>query len=100
MAEFEITCVRHDEKKVITHVGINGKLYSIKQILTAMENKDTFHTNQDTKKATVYRKKHSNTNNWFLTTEPDKTDVNNLDFLPPCPTYYTFANADLPTVNS
>jgi hypothetical protein len=91
MGDFQITCIRHDDKKVITHVGISGTIYTIQRILLAMEDKDTFFTYKDNKRATVYRKQHFLTYKWFLTTEPDTTDVNNLDFLPQCPSYYTYS---------
>jgi hypothetical protein len=91
MGDFQITCIRNDDRQVITHVGINGRIYSIQQILIAMENRDTFFTNKNGYRATVYRKQHFLTDVWFLTTEPDKTDINNLDFLPQCPSYYSYA---------
>jgi Protein of unknown function (DUF3892) len=84
MTEFEITCVRHDERGVITYVRINGKLYTVTQIINAITNRDTFHTNHNNKWARVHHRQHYLTKRWYLTTNPDDTSENNLDFLPNC----------------
>jgi len=83
MGNFQITCVVKDTKDNIMQVGINGKTYTIKEIQTAMNNGDTFFTMKDGQRATVYCKT-SPLGNLFLTTEPDGTTENNLDFLPRC----------------
>jgi hypothetical protein len=95
MSEFEITCVHHadsNEPGLITHVGINGKLYTIMDIVNAMTNYDTFHTFQDNRLARVQRRQHHTTRRWYLTTNPDDTRENNLDYLPVCPNDYRLYN--------
>jgi len=83
MSGFQITCVIKDSKDNIIQVGVNGKQYTIQEILNFMNNKETFFTMKGGYRATVYCKR-SSLGNLFLTTEPDGTTENNLDFLPRC----------------
>ena len=84
MIEYEITCVRKDDNGKITHVGFGGGTYEVSEVVERIKSRnDYFYTYKDGKKARVYRKQ-STLGNWFLTTDPDSTKENNLDFLPPC----------------
>jgi hypothetical protein len=84
MQEYYINCVRRDRYGIITHVGISGNLYEVTEVAQGLLNKQflayTFEYNQ---KAYVSPRKSIN-GNWFLTTTPDSTTENNLDFLPTC----------------
>ena len=87
MSEFEITCVRNDNiNNVITRVGVGtvGKEYPVIDIVQAMIKGDTFHTFKGGQRAKVYRNQHHVTGRWFLTTNPDDMNENDLDFLPIC----------------
>ena len=85
MADCWITCIVHDDKKVIIKVGIAGRLYTVQHIVNCINGKtDTFYTMAGGKRADVYAKKHPTSGRWFLTTKPDSLDENNLDFLPQC----------------
>lgn len=84
MQELYIECVRKDSYGVITHVGIGGTLYEVTEVVQGLLNRHyTVYTNKNNQKVYVYSKQSVN-GNWFLTTEPDSTRVNNLDFLPTC----------------
>lgn len=84
MAEHQITCVTQDNNGVITFVGIGGAKYSVQTVVNWLRNKTyAFYTYKKGYKAYVYPKQ-SLLGNWFLTTEPDSTMSNNLDFLPSC----------------
>lgn len=91
MPDFQIVCIRHDERDVITHVGINGTLYTITDIVNAMKGGDTFYTMEDWRLADVFPKRHHISQELFLTTDPDDTSANNLDFLDRCPSYYVYS---------
>ena len=83
MSEYQITCVVKDQG-VITHVGIVGVTYPVMEVVNWILSKQhTFFTNKNGYKAGVYAKQ-SEYGRWFLTTEPDSTRANNLDFLTPC----------------
>ena len=86
MGEYEIICIRHDSNKVITHVGLrNAGIHTLIRIVVRINNKiDTFYTNRGGKRANVHAKHRSDTGRWYLTTDPDSTNENNLDFLPYC----------------
>lgn len=84
MDEYQITCVTNDSYETITSVGISGKTYLVQTVVDwLLNNTYSFYTNKNGYKAYVYPKK-SVLGNWFLTTEPDSTKTNNLDFLPSC----------------
>lgn len=85
--ECRIVCVVHDNQGVITRVGLEGKImkYRIMEIIKMIEGrKDSFYTVEEGKKAKVYYKQNPKSGRWFLTTQPDKIEENNLDFLPEC----------------
>ena len=83
MQEYQISCVTQT-LGVITHVGINGTSYSVQDVVNWIVNRThAFYTYKNGYKATVYAKQ-SILGHWFLTTEPDSTRQNNLDFLPSC----------------
>lgn len=88
MTTFQITCIVDDSNKVITHVGL-GSTQSKITVQTAVDDLrsptgDRYYTMKDGKRADVYAKQHPSTGRWFLTTNPDDTRENNLDFLPKC----------------
>lgn len=85
MSEYQITCVTQSYG-TITHVGIgsNREQYKVQTVVNWINNRThTFYTYKGGYKARVYTKQ-SILGNWFLTTEPDSTKINNLDFLPSC----------------
>jgi len=85
MQEFQITCVRQNSLGNITHVGIGGTSYAVQTAVDWLRtNKYELFTYKNGYKAYVFPKP-SSLGNWFLTTEPDSTLENNLDFLPNCP---------------
>jgi Protein of unknown function (DUF3892) len=85
MTEFEIVCVIQDLQGIITHVGLNnGQVYPIMTIIDSMPH-HSYCTYGNWQKAVVFRKRHPTSGRWFLTTNPDDTRENNLDFLPKCP---------------
>ncbi len=84
MADLQITC-KQESKVGITHVGVqdNG-IQSISKVIAWIDREHTFYTLEDNKRAEVYKKRHSESKRWFLTTNPDDTNENNLGFLPTC----------------
>ena len=86
MGSYKIVCVRHDANNVITGVGLeDGSIRRIKEIIERINSEiDSFYTYRDGKHAKIYAKRGENTKKWYLTTEPDSTDENNMDFLPSC----------------
>ena len=84
MADLQITCIQESEGR-ITHVGVqdNG-IQSISKVIAWIDRGHTFYTLEDNKKASVYKKQHPESKRWFLTTNPDDTNENNLDFLSTC----------------
>ena len=85
MTEYQITCVVQDSNGIITSVGINGQTYTVITVVNWILNRThTFFTMKNGYRAQVYAKQHPTTKRWFLTTEPDGTRENNLDFLPHC----------------
>lgn len=84
MTDMQIHCVKQSNN-LITHVGIGSTQYTVEMVVGWIRNKiNNIYTFKYGQKATVYAKQSIN-GNWFLTTEPDSTKENNLDFLPPCP---------------
>ena len=85
MKEFEITCIVHDDKDVIVNVGVGEKVFSVQEVVGwIQEGRYGFYTNKDGKRVEVYVKEHPESRRLFLTTDPDDTKINNLDFLPYC----------------
>ncbi len=89
MGDYEITCIMHDANEVIIKVGVKVnsevKVYDVETAVYWLEKGDhTLYTYKDKKKAKVYHKQHQISKRWFLTTNPDDTKENNLDFLPQC----------------
>ena len=84
MADLQITCIQENEGR-ITHVGVqfNG-IQSISKVIAWIDRGNTFYTLENNKRAVVYKKQHSESKRWFLTTNPDDINENNLDFLPTC----------------
>ena len=88
MAEFQITCIVENSDKVITKVGygFSGYKLDVQTVVNDMRNPsgDRYYTMKGGQRATVYAKQHPTSGRWFLTTNPDDTRENNLDFLPKC----------------
>ena len=85
MDSLHISCVIKNDKGVITHVGINGRRYLVENAVYWLQNKKyTLYTIKNDNRAEVYALQHYLTHKWFLTTIPDNTLENNLDFLPTC----------------
>lgn len=86
MTEFQINCVRKDDRGVIWEVGINGKIFTVKSIVDYIHQNrnDRFYTMKYGQSVWVYPKQHPTSFRWFLTTQPDSIYENNLDFLPTC----------------
>ena len=86
MGDYEIVCKVHDSKKVITHVGIkNSKTYPVLTVVNWIRTKThSFYVNRGGHRVKVHARQRSDTKRWFLTTDPDGRDANNLDFLPDC----------------
>ncbi|TVP41908.1 DUF3892 domain-containing protein [Candidatus Nitrosocosmicus arcticus] len=87
MTDFQITCVRKDDRGVILEVGIaNSGIYQIVNVVNHIHQhpQDVFYTIRNNNPAKVYAKQHHVSKRWFLTTEPDSMYENNLDFLPLC----------------
>lgn len=84
MAEMQIHCVKQSDN-VITQVGIGSTQFTVEMVVNWIRNKvNDIYTLKNGQKVIVYAKQSVN-GNWFLTTEPDSTKENNLDFLPICP---------------
>jgi hypothetical protein len=82
---FEISCIVEDANKVITHIGVGANRWDVPGVVDDIRNnRYQYYTYKDRKKADVYAKQHPKTGRWFLTTDPDDTRENNLDFLPKC----------------
>lgn len=86
MAEYEITCVIFDQNHVISHVGLRGfNPEPILNVVTWITNRvHNFYTFKNGRRAEVDARYHQQTGKWYLTTLPDDTRLNNLDFLPQC----------------
>ncbi len=84
MADLQITCIRESEGR-ITHVGVqDNAIQPISIVIAWIDRGHTFYTLENNKRAEVYKKQHPETKRWFLTTNPDDINENNLDFLPTC----------------
>jgi len=84
VADLQINCKQESEVG-ITHVGVqdNG-IQSISKVIAWIDRGHTFYTLEDNKRAGVYKKQHPESKRWFLTTNPDDMNENNLGFLPTC----------------
>lgn len=83
MGEYEIRGVRQDTQNVIIEVVIANNLHPIMDVVNWIRNgTHSFFTNKHGYRADVYPKQHPLSKRWFLTTDPDNTRENNLDFLP------------------
>ena len=84
MDEFEITCVVKDENGIISHCGVKG--YGIQNIAIIekliSENACSFFIyDGETEKIIVYARTSPNGTS-FLTTDPNGSGTNRLNFLP------------------
>jgi hypothetical protein len=85
--ELEITCIVHDSREVIIRVGIGSSRtqYSVQEVVDWIRTeKYQLYTYKAGMKARVYARQHPTSGRWFLTTDPDSTLENNLDFLSHC----------------
>ena len=84
MANLLITCIQESEGR-ITHVEVqdNG-IQSISKVIAWIDRGHTFYALENYQRAVVYKKQHPESKRWFLTTNPDDRNENNLDFLPTC----------------
>lgn len=81
----EIKCVVQDNNGVITQVGVGNSRYTVQNIVDDIRNnRFQYYTSKAGKNVDVYAKQHPTSGRWFLTTDPDDTKENNLDFLPKC----------------
>ncbi|MGI0006616.1 MAG: DUF3892 domain-containing protein [Nitrosotalea sp.] len=87
MTELEIVCVIK-ENGVLTRVGIGNQTYSVQAVVEWLNSNPTnlCFTYKAGKKAYVEARFHATYQKWYLTTDPDDTKLNNLDFLKPCGT--------------
>jgi hypothetical protein len=86
MARHKIYCIvnNNSREKIITHVGIRGLIItSVPDVIKMMRKGEKFITRKNGRSADVYSKR-SPRGRKFLTTDPDDTRDNNLDFLPFC----------------
>lgn len=84
MSDLQITCKQKNDDR-ITHVGVQSNgIQPISTVITWINNGHTFYTKENNIRADVYVKQHPLSKRWFLTTEPDSVEENNLDFLNPC----------------
>lgn len=84
MSDWQIQCKQKNEGR-ITHVGGTFKdIQPISTIIRWMDEKHTFFTKEYGIRADVVKKQHPTSERWFLTTDPDSIEENNLDFLDEC----------------
>ena len=84
MTEYKITCVKQDNEK-ITHVKFDDRVREVSEVVEELQKeKYSLYTYKDKQKVSVEPKRSKVTGTWFLTTDPDSTKENNLEFLPPC----------------
>lgn len=85
MGDYRIHCIKHDSNKVITHVGVEDKVYTVREVWEWITNKiHTYYTEEGGVRAKVHPREHPETGHKYLTTDPDGHDENNLDFLRYC----------------
>jgi len=81
-----IYCKVHNNSReqIISHVGVKGSdIMSVGDVIILIGRGKRFYTRNNGKRVEVYKKRGRN-GRMFLTTNPDDTWQNNLDFLPPC----------------
>jgi len=84
VADLQITCIQKSEVG-ITHVGVqDNDIQSISKVIAWIDRGHTFYTLENYQRAIVHKKQHPESKRWFLTTNPDDTNENNLGFLPTC----------------
>ncbi len=84
MANLLITCKQESEGR-ITHVGVQfNDTQPISKVFLWIDRGNTFFTLENYQRAVIYKKQHPESKRWFLTTNPDDMNENNLDFLPTC----------------
>jgi len=84
VADLQITCIEESEGR-ITHVGVQfNDTHPISKVFLWIDRGNTFFTLENNERAEVYKKQHPESKRWFLTTNPDDINENNLDFLPAC----------------
>ncbi len=85
MTEYQISCVVQDQQGVIQQVGIGSNTHPVSDVVNWIQNRThSFYTIKNGNRAIVHARQHPITKRWFLTTEPDNTKENNLDFLRKC----------------
>ena len=87
MVQFQINCLKKDKKGVIVEVGIkNSGNYNMTTVVNHMKQKpdDDFFVYENNIPVKVYAKQNTESGNCYITTMPDSTVENNLDFLPSC----------------
>ena len=84
MADLQITCIQESEGR-ITHVEVqdNG-VQSISKVIAWIDRGHTFYALKNYQRAIVHKKQHPESKRWFLTTNPDDMNENNLGFLSTC----------------
>lgn len=91
MGHYQITCINHDRNGVITHVGFRTdfgmKRENVETVADWINNNiNTFYTkDRYGRYVRVYAR--ANYFKAYLTTEPDSSYENNLDFIPHCRLY-------------
>ena len=84
MANLLITCKQESEGR-ITHVEVqDAGIQPISKVITWIDSGHTFYALEIYERAIVHKKQHPESKRWFLTTNPDDMNENNLDFLPTC----------------
>lgn len=79
----KINCKTHDDKEVITHVGIVGEgIREMEVVWSRISVGEEFHTYENNKMAKVYARERGGTK--YLTSHPDGETPNNLDELSAC----------------
>jgi hypothetical protein len=86
LTDYQIRCIRKNDGGIITQVGIGEQIYLVENLVNHINQNrgDNFYTIKDGEKAWISARQHPLSHRWFLTTEPDNTDENNLDFLDSC----------------
>jgi Protein of unknown function (DUF3892) len=85
LTEFLITCVKKDNHGIITHVGIDDKIYDIDTIANEIwNNKNNYFTNAMGHRVKVFAFRHPETNNPYLSTSTNVKFPNSLNFIPKC----------------
>ena len=84
MVDLQITCIRESGGR-ITHVGVQSNgIPPISKVIAWIDRGNAFYTLENYERVIVHKKQHPESKRWFLTTNPDDINENNLDFLPTC----------------